>query len=318
MLSGDYEASITYRFFLLNIDGDPISSWSVSALARREADMQHNAAIEIGEVTDAAMRAAANKFMKGLHDRPEVREWLKHRTLTAKAHSTPDEKMVSATNAPEEIRVNSDTGLSTWHDYRTDRPLQLQLAVGGTGGIQYGVSMGYHFSNLIYGGITHLFSGSGESLTREYYELYGQNGMTSSSVVNGQKDTIEMRISPFSSVGLYISAAYLISKGDGDHTVYDVRTRTIGSNDYVTGLDVTVKEKPISSLAFGGGINQVLGNGISFGAGYLLALKHNQSDVTVIATNPNISTGDIDAFKQQISDEHRTLSMLYLTIGYNF
>jgi hypothetical protein len=316
MLSGDYEASITYRFLLFNIDGDPISSWSVSALARREADLQHNAAIEIGEVTDAAMRAAANKFMEGLRDRPEVREWLDHRTLTAKAHSTPDEKMVSATNAPEEVRVDTPKGI---HDYRTDRPLQLQFAVGGVVGFQRGAGLGYHFNEYLYAGIIHWFSDAGSGPSRAYYNFYGQDGVTSNYGSNGQTDLIELRYSPFSFFRpLYVSAGYMIDKGHDEHIVYDVRSRTIGSNVYVTGLDVTIHDHPVSSLSFGVGINYVWLKGWSVSAGFLLGLNHNQTDVAVTATNPSIAPSDIDAFKQSIEDKHRNISIGYLAAGYNF
>ena len=319
MLYGNYTAAIAYHFSLTTPEDVHIASWTIQGTGTREAEWNLTSDASIREVTETAMRNVAYAFMKDFQARPEVQDWLAHATLPPPGPPASERDVAPNSITTVTEPTPSQESFRGWKDFRSERPLQVQLAVGGTGGLQRGIGLGYHFDERFFAGIIHWFPESGDSLTREYYTSYGQDGMTSHYISNDQKDLIELRYSPFSIIRpFYISAGYFIDKGFDEHIVYDVRSRTIGSNVYVTGLDVTTHDKPVASLAFGAGINYVWSKGWSVSAGFLLALKRNQTDILVTATNPGIAPGDIEAFKQQIADEHRNISLGYLAVGYNF
>ena len=316
MFFGTYTAEIVYRFSLSSPAGVPIASWAIRGTGIRKAELNLSTDASISEVTDAAMQDAAYAFIKDFQARPEVQDWLKHARIPPPA---PEKDVVSQMTATATEQTPALKGPSDWHDFRSERPLQVQFAVGGNGGFQRGAGLGYHFDERFYAGIIHWFREAGYGPSRPYYNFYGQEGVTSNYSMSGQKDLIELRYSPFSFVRpFYVSAGYFIDKGNEEHIVYDVRPRTIGSNVYVTGLDVTIQDSPVSSLAFGAGINYVWQKGWSVSAGFLLGLKRNQTDVSVSTTDPSVAPGDIAAFKQAIEDKHRSISIGYLAVGYNF
>ena len=204
-------------------------------------------------------------------------------------------------------------------DYREERFFQLQWDL-------FGISTGFHLTDLFYVGITHQPRLRVNRLDRGDFrgddEIYDQRGVDRFDMWLGQKDAIELRISPFE-FGLYFSVGVLHSKGDRQEVFYDQRPRLIGNGAYVTDLRVTVQGQSQTSLATGIGFNHVFEFGLSLGVGLLIGLGPTETaDVHVEAPNPIglvPTQSDLDHFKREVEDDFPDLPILFhFAIGYNF
>jgi len=75
--TGSYTAEITYRFTLYSLKGDPFASWTVKGRGEKRGQIGFEFARWPGEAADLAMRDAANKFLDGFSEVPEVQRWLR-------------------------------------------------------------------------------------------------------------------------------------------------------------------------------------------------------------------------------------------------
>ena len=203
-------------------------------------------------------------------------------------------------------------------DAREERFFQVQWDL-------FGISTGFHINDLFYLGITHQPRLRVNRLDRRDFrgddEIYDQRGVDRFDMWVGQKDAIELRISPFEH-GLYFAAAVLRAKGDRQEIFYDKRARVIGAGAYVTDLRVTVQGKTQSALATGIGFNHVFEFGLSLGVGLLVGLGSTETaDVQVEAPNPDtpVLQSDLDRFKREVEDDFPDVPVLFhFAIGYNF
>ena len=220
-------------------------------------------------------------------------------------------------------------------DSRTERPLQVQLEF-------YGVSIGYHFSELIYVGAIrqfgvagnrfyggHMLGGSGHGrdgnnghMGHDGYGdsgLYGQDGVTGDDFDYGDRTSIEVRISP-EPFGVYLALGALIMNPDKEQVVWDERSRRVGRGSYVTGLSADIEGKPATVPAVGAGINHVFPGGLSIGAGLLYGIQEPEKPkVKVSATNSDVSDADLERFRKKVRGEFNDFPLMaHLAIGYNF
>jgi len=218
---------------------------------------------------------------------------------------------------------------AAWADSRTQHPLQIQLEY-------YGLSVGYHFSELIYVGATRQFgvagnrfhgrnwmggSGDGHGMHDQNDEdgLYGQRGVADDQFEYGDRTGIEVRFSP-ERFGVYLALGVLILEPDQEQVVWDERSRIVGQGSYTTGLTADIEGKRATVPAVGAGINHVFQGGLSLGAGFLYGVeKPDPPSVRVSATNSTVSQSDLDRLEARIRRDFNDLPvMVHLAAGFNF
>ncbi len=208
-------------------------------------------------------------------------------------------------------------------DSRAKRPLQLQVHL-------LGLTVGYHFNDLIYVGATHQFELSGEDhgvgggfFVSEDRPLYEQQGVLDNNLDLGARSAIEVRFSPWE-FGLYFAAGVIHVQATEQHVVWDQRGRRVGQGDYIAGLTADVEGGKVTAPAVGIGYNHVFGFGLSLGIGILVGLREPDSpNVGVSATNPgvtdNVSEADLQLFRDKVADEFPDEPvMFHVAFGYNF
>ncbi|MCH8883800.1 MAG: hypothetical protein IIA41_09925 [SAR324 cluster bacterium] len=203
-------------------------------------------------------------------------------------------------------------------DSRAERPLQLQLDL-------LGLSVGYHFSELVYVGVTHQLEVSGDSFNGrrgafdEETPLYGQQGVDNDDRDFGARSAIEVRFSPWD-FGVYFAGALLYVDGDEQEVKWDVRGRRVGRGDYKTGLTADIEGNSVLTPAGGVGVNHVFDFGLSLNGGILIGiLQPGTPDVEVTATDSSVTGDDLRRFREKIEVEFVDLPvMLHLAVGYNF
>lgn len=203
-------------------------------------------------------------------------------------------------------------------DSRAERPLQLQLDL-------LGLSVGYHFSELVYVGVTHQLEFSGDSFNGrrgafdEETPLYGQQGVDNDDRDFGARSAIEVRFSPWD-FGVYFAGALLYVDGDEQEVKWDVRGRRVGRGDYITGLTADIEGNAVLTPAGGVGVNHVFDFGLSLNGGILIGiLQPGTPDVEVTATDSGVTGDDLRRFRDKIEVEFVDLPvMLHLAVGYNF
>lgn len=208
-----------------------------------------------------------------------------------------------------------------WADSRAERPLQIQFDTGG-------LSLGYHFSQRIYVGVTQQPKIlTGYSYGRHYQddsekEIYGQRGIENVDLEFAQRTSLEVRWSPWP-FGLYFALGALATGADRQEVDYDSSARVVGDGAYAkdtTDLRVTVKDKPQTALAGGVGFNHVFRFGLSLGAGFLLALRESDTpEVKATDRKGTIAQADLEKLKKKVEDDNRgPQGMLHLAVGWNF
>ncbi|MGK5095006.1 hypothetical protein WDW89_23725 [Deltaproteobacteria bacterium TL4] len=226
------------------------------------------------------------------------------------------------------------------------RPLQLQMVIGGNGGMMgygynnspdVGIHLGYFLTKSAYLGVTSLFGGESQGGgwrdNRGYmhdnygndnydFEYYGQEGGVVTESDSGTRQQVEWRIFP-TEYGLYFSIGAL-STGEEQYVVdFDKRLRTINGNEYKTGLKAYVNYEEKTSPAIGIGYNHIFSNGLSLTMGMNLGWNSAVTpQVRVIAVNPEttVAAADLDYWEKQINaNEKRGFSYMgALGIGYAF
>ena len=209
-------------------------------------------------------------------------------------------------------------------DSRAERPLQLQVDLAG-------LTVGYHFNDLIYVGATHQLKLSGvehdvpRGLTDscQVCPLYEQQGDLKNDLDLGARSAIEVRFSPWK-FGLYFAAGVIQVQATEQHVVWDQRGRRVGQGDYITGLTADVVGGKVTAPAVGAGFNHVFEAGLSLNIGILVGLRGPDGpDVRVSATNPgvtdDVSEADLQLFRDKVADNFPDEPvMIHLALGYNF
>ena len=201
-------------------------------------------------------------------------------------------------------------------DDRVELPFQLQFDL-------FGVSLGWHVSELIFIGATHRPSLEARGVDRGRFddrsEIYNQRGVASADMELGLRNAIEVRFSPWEH-GAYFAVGVLEARGDTQDVLFDERARVVGDGAYVTGLRVIVRGKDETAPAVGFGLNHVFEFGLSLAAGFLVGLTQPDApEIVVTVTNPNVLQSDIDKFKREVEDDFfDTPFLLHLAIGFNF
>jgi hypothetical protein len=217
----------------------------------------------------------------------------------------------------------------SWADSRSERPLQIQLEL-------YGVSLGYHFSDLLYLGVTRQFGLTGNRFRGGHWMagdghdqdghdmhgesgLYGQEGVTDDDLDSGDRTGVELRFSP-EPFGVYLAIGALILEPDREQVTWDERSRTVGQGNYTTGLRADIESRRSAIPALGAGINHVFEGGLSLGAGFLYGVREpDPPQVEVTATNSDVSAADRERFRRKIRDDfYGPPLMFHLAAGYNF
>ena len=202
-------------------------------------------------------------------------------------------------------------------DSRAERPVQLQADM-------LGLSVGYHFSRLIYLGGTYQFGVEWNQRDDQQDgddPLYGQQGVDKDNVDLGARSAVELRISPWE-FGLYFALGALHVQGDDESVRWDVRGRRVGRGDYITGLTAKIDGKPATVPALGIGFNHVFDFGLSLAVGALVGVQRAAAtDVTVTAygADREVAASDLKRFREKIEDRYFDHPvMLHLAAGYNF
>lgn len=211
-------------------------------------------------------------------------------------------------------------GRAAWADSRTERPVQIQVDV-------FGLSAGYHFSQLIFAGVTSQSSyRSARYSGRRYNEdrrVYDQDGIDKARITFGRRDSLEIRFSPMEKYGFYFSFASLVTQGDDIEIQYKEQPRVVGNTAYQSaGLKLEVDGKPTTAPAVGIGINHVFDFGLSVGAGFLMGLKRpSDPDVTVTSFGADpVSEADLTEFADKVRDDYTNTNtgLVHIAVGYNF
>lgn len=203
-----------------------------------------------------------------------------------------------------------------WADARGERPIQMQ--VDG-----YGLSLGWHISELIYVGFTHRGQTGAYHVQQGQHddpdEIYGQRGVQDADLELGERNALEIRFSPWEH-GFYFAVGVLRVFGDSQDVLYDERARVVGDGAYVTGIRLRIQGKPKTAGALGFGFNYVADFGLSLGAGVLIGLDQPEPpDIEITVTNPDVLQSDIDKFRAEVQGDFTDSPFLFhLAIGYNF
>lgn len=207
-------------------------------------------------------------------------------------------------------------------DSRVERPLQLQFDLSG-------VSIGYHFSELVYVGLTQQSSVKTQEVgclhcnDEEKSRIYDQNRVDTAKYDYGVRRSLEFRFSPWES-GIYFALGALAADIDGQDVVYEEAPRVVGDSAYnSTGMRLQVESKSYTGIVAGMGINHVFDFGLSIGFGFVTGLTQEEAPdivVTSFGSDP-ASDEDLEKFKDTVEEEYLgppTVGMLHLAIGYNF
>jgi len=216
-------------------------------------------------------------------------------------------------------------------DRRTDRALQAQVVLsgGGLNRIGYspggGIHLGYQISRLMAVGLTsqafyndHDFWSDHNSYRYDNDNTYlGQEGVKESTSEIDPRHLLEMRFFPWE-FGLYFSAGILHVGKQKSTIEFKKRNRTIGGNEYNTGLTAELDYQAWTGAAAGIGFNYIFQNGISLGVGFNAGLGILTPEVEVASTSA-VAAEDIEDWQDQIEQNERTLPYMFMFgIGYAF
>jgi len=223
---------------------------------------------------------------------------------------------------------SEDTGS---FDDRENRTFNVQFVTlggrppAGVSGGHAGIHLGFQLSKMIYlgGTVTRFYDspfGNKDWKDEGWHEepLGQEDGRLLDSEV-GSRNSIEVRIMPFD-FGFYFSAGILQQGKDEAHLRFATKDRAVGDNSYNTGLEAKVKYEARTIPMMGIGFQHVFFNGIVLGVGAQVGLsKLQEPDVTVTATNSDVTQENMDIWKSQIEkNEKRLPGQGYLSVGYAF
>ena len=216
-------------------------------------------------------------------------------------------------------------------DLRTDRALQAQVILTGGGVSRFGSSpgggihLGYQISRLISVGLTsqafyneHNFWRDHDSYRYDNENTYlGQEGVKESTTEIDPRHLLEMRFSPWD-FGLYFSAGILHVGKQKSTVEFKKRNRTIGENEYNTGLTAQLDYQAWTGAAAGIGFNYIFQNGFSLGVGFNTGFGILSPEVEVASTSA-VTTEDMEDWQEQIEENEQTIPHMFtFGIGYAF
>ncbi len=224
------------------------------------------------------------------------------------------------------------------HGVRRDlNPFQIQLvqtfgpATPQSFAPGAGLHLGYQLSRTFYLGLTSSVFVDGKNSWDEHrnykydddddeYEdkIYGQDGATFIESELDPMHLLELRITPWD-FGLYFSVGAMYRGKQKSTTEFKKELRTIGDNDYTTGLEATVEYKEWYGAATGIGFNYIFQCGLTLGTAMNFGLNAQTPDVTVTSTTVPVNEADMDHWKKQIQTNEKQVPYLYtFALGYAF
>ncbi|MBC8259980.1 MAG: hypothetical protein H8E38_13250 [SAR324 cluster bacterium] len=214
---------------------------------------------------------------------------------------------------------------------RSTDPLQVQFDLGG--------SIGYHLSDSLYFGALSSgylmlgFSGMGmspkhggeehqeEGEEHEGEEMYHDSGGLHDTKGNYSLKAMEMRYSPFSSSGFYLTLGYYQASGMSETIKYSAATRTIGATQYSnTDMQLKIERDSSTGPMLGLGWNWISDSGFSGGLGMVWGTTRINHKVQVTSTSSAVSEADLQAEALE-AEEHMSYARMVqprLAIGWNF
>ena len=204
--------------------------------------------------------------------------------------------------------------ITIWCSERASRPVQLQLVNFS------GVALGYHISDSIYLGYTHVSSMDLSLEPQNPRALYGQDYVEKVDVEEDQDQSIELRISPFEN-GLYFSLGALSTGRKYQKVTFEKRNRVLPNDTQLasTKIIVVTEVEPWSGLGLGLGYTAIWDFGLSIGLGVIFSPVQLEPDVSVTG-DPDISAADKQSLIERVEKDFGkpNPSLGYLAIGYNF
>lgn len=203
---------------------------------------------------------------------------------------------------------------------RFERPLQVQLHALG------GYSLGYHLNPLVYIGAiqTNRFTdknqnnSSGGSTTSDINDQPG--GRTTSNQLPLSQGA-EIRFYPFS-FDLFFGAGIINTESKVQTLSYDERARSIGSNSYNVGFDLSIEQPKYHGPMLGLGWNQNYQMGLTLTALlYVGAGSTDKPTATLSNYTQPIPAADqfiLEQDFQKNAENKSDPSLFFLGVGYAF
>lgn len=259
--------------------------------------------------------------------------------LSAQTESSVDQNESSIT-CPPCPGASDEEAVFTHVERRDSMPIQVQLvhtfgpatpnsfAPGG------GLHLGFQVSKALYLGWTSSAFVDGRNVQDDFHEhrydddddedyrydsdeVYGQEGAASTESELDPIHLLELRITPWD-FGLYFSLGAMYRGEQTSTTTFKEQERTIGENEYTTGLEATLDYKEWYGLSTGIGFNYIFQCGLTLGTAFNMGLNAQTPDVTVSSTS-TVNAEDLAYWKKQIQSNEQQLPYLYtLSIGYAF
>jgi hypothetical protein len=214
---------------------------------------------------------------------------------------------------------------------RTEHPLQAHVIVTG-GGWRHGgnnpgggLSVGYQVSKLMSLSLTsQIFYNERDFWSdRDKHEydnennFLGQEGVKETTSEIDPRHLVEMRFFPWN-FGLYFSAGILHVGKQKTTIEFKNRTRTVGENEYKTGLTAELDYEAWTGAAAGIGFNHIFKSGFSLGVGFNAGLGMLTPDTTLTSTAA-VSNEDMEDWRDEIEqNEIKMPYMFQFGVGYAF
>ncbi len=206
---------------------------------------------------------------------------------------------------------------------REKRNIQLQLLTQAGGG----VSLGYHFTDTIYLGISSLNAYSEKAVANSRTSLKHYTDPVPDGL---EYDLYEEQARTLTEIRLSFWGPFFVSFGKLDTNTavtetlrFDKRSRTIGNGTYTADMTVKISRDPISIPMYGLGVNWQARNGLSLGLATLMPWSSSSYEpsgsVTVTSSESTVTAADLEAEAETYSESYQlNATILQLAVGYNF
>jgi hypothetical protein len=216
-------------------------------------------------------------------------------------------------------------------DRRTDRALQVQINLTGAGlnrfgyGPGGGIYLGYQITRLMAIGLTsqtfyndHNYWSDHDSYKYDHENTYlGQEGVKKSASEIDPRHLLEMRFFPWD-FGLYFSGGILHVGKQKSTIEFKKQNRTIGENEYNTGMTAELDYQAWTGAAAGIGYNYIFQNGISLSAGFNAGFGILTPEVEVSSTSA-VTDEDMEDWRDQIKRNEQSIPFMFqFGFGYAF
>lgn len=196
-----------------------------------------------------------------------------------------------------------------------------ELPTGGS--FKPSVTVGYHFSDKLYGGIIYQFRDEISRGSSSFNaQSAGLSGLMNATESVAQRFMLQCRYAPVR-FGPYVSAGFVFNGRDTEHMTFDDRSRNIGGVNHIGTLSVTQTRPAGWGLACGIGYQYNFRNGFSANAEWTPAWMQYPKPEYTITADKKLSQTSIDEITTKMNKGFRSsvtnmYKVFHIGLAYRF